>query len=61
MSDNNNYDIATKGSVELNSKYSNYTKHGSTSGSNTTESILNIVRQQSIQSISKKNNNKESE
>lgn len=44
--DNKKVDIATKYQVELNSKYSDYSKQGNNSGSNTTESILKIVQQQ---------------
>lgn len=44
--DKNLIDVATKYQVELNSKYSDYSKQGSDSGKNTTESILKIVQQQ---------------
>lgn len=53
MTENHDIDIATKYQVELNSKYSNYSKQGSDRGSNTANNILNIKREQS-------NNNKES-
>lgn len=53
--DRNQIDIATKYQVELNSKYSDYSKQGNNSGKNTTESILKIVQQQTG------SNNKESE
>lgn len=47
MTENYNIDIATKYQVELNSKYSNYSKQGSDSGTNTTNTILNIKKEQS--------------
>jgi len=54
---NNNIDIATKYQVELNSKYSNYSKQGSSvNGTNTAKNILNIIQQQS-----NTNNNKNTE
>lgn len=53
--ENNKIDVATKYQVELNSKYSDYSKQGNDSGKNTTESILKIVQQQAV------SNNKESE
>ena len=43
---NNHVDVATKYQVELNNKYSDYSKKGSNSGKNTTESILKIIQQQ---------------
>lgn len=51
MTNENNYDIASKYQVELNSKF---TKQGSSSGSNTKKNILNELKNQP-------NNNKESE
>lgn len=51
--DNNKIDVATKYQVELNSKYSDYSKQSSDNGANTTESIIKIIQQQT--------NNKESE
>lgn len=54
--DNKKVDIATKYQVELNSKYSDYSKQGNNSGGNTTESILKIIQQQT-----NSNNNRESE
>lgn len=53
--DNGKIDIATKYQVELNSKYSDYSKQGSNNGRNTAETILKIMQQQSNQ------NNKKSE
>lgn len=54
---NNNIDIATKYQVELNSKYSNYSKQSSSgNGTNTAKNILNIIQQQS-----NTNNNKNTE
>lgn len=44
--DNNRIDVATKYQVELDSKYSDYSKQGTNSGSNTAESILKIIHQQ---------------
>lgn len=44
--DNKQVDIAIKYQVELNSKYSDYSKQGSNSGSNTAGSILKIIQQQ---------------
>lgn len=56
---NKSIDIATKYQVELNSKYSNYSKQGSSeNGTNTAKNILNITQQQSN---IKNSNNKESE
>lgn len=53
--DRNRIDTATKYQVELNSKYSDYSKQGdNNNGKNTTESILKIVQQQT------RFNNKES-
>lgn len=55
---NDNIDITTKYKVELNSKYSNFSKQGSSeNGTNTAKNILNITQQQS----NSNNNNKESE
>lgn len=51
--DGNKVDIATKYQVELNNKYSDYSKQGINKGNTTTESILKIVKQQA--------NNNESE
>jgi len=60
MSNNNIYTATKLGVMELNSKYSNYSKQGSTeSGINTMQSILNITQQQS--NTNNTNNNKESE
>lgn len=53
--ENNKIDIATKYHIELNNKYSDYSKQGNNNGKNTTESILKIVQQQAG------SNNKESE
>lgn len=53
--DSNRINIATKYQVELNSKYSDYSKQGTGSGSNTAETIMKIMQQQSNQ------NNKKSE
>lgn len=50
---NNKIDIATKYQIELNSKYSNYSKQGSENGSNTADLILKI-KQQQIDSTNKK-------
>lgn len=44
--DNNRVDVATKYQVELNSKYSDYSKKGTNSNGNTAESILKIIQQQ---------------
>lgn len=44
--DNNRVDVVTKYQVELNSKYSDYSKQGIDNGSNTAESILKIIQQQ---------------
>ncbi len=55
---NDNIDITTKYKVELNNKYSNFSKQGSSeNGTNTAKNILNITQQQS----NTNNNNKESE
>lgn len=53
--DGSKVDIATKYQVELNSKYSDYSKQGTNKGNTTTESILKIVQQQT------NNSNNESE
>ena len=52
--DNNRVDIATKYQVEINNKYSTYSKQGADNGTNTTETIIKIMQQQAY-------NNKESE
>lgn len=54
---NDNINIATKYQVELNSKYSNYSKQGINKGNNTSNTILNIKKEQ----VNNNNNNKESE
>lgn len=46
LMDNGKIDIATKYQVELNSKYSNYSKQGNNSSGNTADSILKIKQQQ---------------
>lgn len=55
---NDNINIATKYQVELNSKYSNYSKQGINKGNNTSNTILNIKKEQANNN---NNNNKESE
>lgn len=54
MAENNNVDIASKYQVELNSRYSNYSKQGSSNGTNSANDIINVKKEQS------NNNNKES-
>ncbi len=44
--DKKQVDIARKYQVELNSKYSDYSKQGTSSGDNTADSILKIIQQQ---------------
>lgn len=43
---NNNVDIASKYQVELNNKYSTFTKQGSSNGEITKEKLIQAVQQQ---------------
>lgn len=47
MNNDNQINTEAKCQLELNSKYSNYSKQGNSNGKNTSKSILKITQQQS--------------